>query len=77
MNRGRVLEAPYVWFFGFTVLFLLSLDFWWWHQTGSFGGLHLPIWIYYFGGLQILLSLMMWVFSRTFWTASNEKGGTR
>lgn len=73
MNRGRILQTPYVWFFGFTVLFLLSLDFWWWQQDGSFVLLNLPVWIFYFAGLQLLLSLMLLVFSRTFWTVPNRK----
>ncbi|PZD71068.1 hypothetical protein C1752_08271 [Acaryochloris thomasi RCC1774] len=77
MSRNRVLEMPSVWFFGFTVLFLLSLDVWWWHQSGSFWVLHLPVWVFYFGGLQVLLSLMLLIFSRTFWKVPSPKGGAR
>ncbi|RKZ59008.1 MAG: hypothetical protein DRR08_14970 [Candidatus Parabeggiatoa sp. nov. 2] len=61
----KILNTAYFWIFCFTVIFVSALDFWSWEQ--SFPFLYLPMWVFYFVGLQVLLSLAIYVFSRTFW----------
>ncbi len=61
----KILNTAYFWIFCFTVIFVSALDFWSWEQSFSF--LYLPMWVFYFVGLQVLLSLAIYVFSRTFW----------
>jgi len=63
----KILNTAYFWIFCFTVIFVSALDFWSWEQKTSFSFLYLPIWVFYFVGLQVLLSLAIYVFSRTFW----------
>ena len=55
---------PFLWILGFTVLFMLSLDFWRWSQAVSLGGLNFPSWLPYFVGLNAVLALTMYGFSR-------------
>ncbi len=63
----KILNTAYFWIFCFTVIFLSALDFWSWEPETSFSFLYLPTWVFYFFGLQVLLSLAIHVFSRTFW----------
>lgn len=63
----KILRYSSFWFFCFTVLFLLSLDFWAWEQDVAIGLWNLPVWIFYFVGLQISLALALLVFTQKFW----------
>ena len=63
----KILRYSSFWFFCFTVLFLLSLDFWTWEQDIAIGLWNLPVWIFYFVGLQIFLAIALWVFTQKFW----------
>ncbi|MGF1486056.1 MAG: hypothetical protein ACFBSE_02970 [Prochloraceae cyanobacterium] len=69
----KLLDSTFLWFFAFTIIFLLSLDFWRWDKETSFAIFHLPDWIFYFIGLQLLLSLVLLVFSLKFWQTSSKK----
>ena len=63
----KILRYSSFWFFCFTVLFLLSLDFWAWEQDVAIGLWNLPVWIFYFVGLQISLALALLIFTQKFW----------
>ena len=58
------------WLFGFTVLFLLALDFWSWSQPVTLSWLNFPTWIFYFIGLQIILAIAVTIFSITCWQST-------
>ena len=57
------------WAGAFVLLFLLSLDYWWWDGPVRFGPFGLPAWVYYFAILQLLLALAVWRFGRKHWTS--------
>ncbi|QUY44173.1 hypothetical protein [Acaryochloris marina] len=61
------LHRPYFWFFSFTILFLLSLDFWRWDQGISLSWFQLPSWLFYFVILQGGLVLAVAGVSSTLW----------
>ncbi|NES80824.1 MAG: hypothetical protein F6K10_05160 [Moorea sp. SIO2B7] len=63
----KILQSSFLWMFCFTVISLLSLDFWSWEQEISFSFFHLPPWIFYFIILQVILSLAIWLFAFNFW----------
>ncbi len=63
----KILRDSSFWFFCFTLLFLLSLDFWAWEQDVAIGLWNLPVWIFYFVGLQISLALALLIFTQKFW----------
>ena len=63
----KILQKSSFWYFCFTLIFLLSLDFWSWEQKTNLVWLQLPIWVFYFVGLQLLLTVAMLVFVRKFW----------
>ena len=63
----KILRYSSFWFFCFTLLFLLSLDFWAWEQDIEIGLWNLPVWIFYFVGLQISLAIALVVFTQKFW----------
>ncbi|NES21299.1 MAG: hypothetical protein F6K41_20795 [Symploca sp. SIO3E6] len=63
----KILQSSWFWFFCFTLIFLLSLDFWSWEQQVSFTWLYLPTWLFYLLGLQLVLIIALLVFSLTFW----------
>ncbi|BDM78784.1 hypothetical protein [Acaryochloris marina] len=62
-----LLHRPYFWFFSFTILFLLSLDFWRWDQGISLSLFQLPSWLFYFVILQGGLVLAIAGVSSTLW----------
>ncbi|BAY85007.1 hypothetical protein NIES267_45050 [Calothrix parasitica NIES-267] len=63
----NIFRSSYFWYFSFSVMFFLSLDFWYWQPKVSFSVFYLPPWVIYFIGLQILLSLMLLIFTLKFW----------
>lgn len=69
MNLWR---AQFFWFFCFTIIFLLSLDFWAWQRESSISFFYLPDWVFYFIGLQIVLAVALLLFSLKFWKSSAE-----
>ncbi|MBN1385165.1 MAG: sodium:solute symporter family protein [Elusimicrobia bacterium] len=61
-----------LWFAVFTILFILSCDFWGWGSAKPlFAGL--PWWIWYFFGLNGLLVIAMIVFVKTFWNRETQE----
>ena len=68
----KILQSSFFWFFSFTIVFILSLDFWNWNKNTSLLIFSLPDWVFYFIGLQILLSLVLLIFSVKFWHSSSK-----
>ncbi len=64
------LRSLWAWSSGFGLLFVLSLDYWWWDGPVRFGPFGLPLWIYYFALLQLALAIAIWRFSLKHWTSS-------
>ena len=64
----KILRYSSFWFFCFTLLFLLCLDFWAWEEEIIIGLGSLPVWIFYFIGLQIALAIALGIFTQKFWT---------
>ncbi|MCB0303770.1 MAG: hypothetical protein KDI38_08325 [Calditrichaeota bacterium] len=60
------------WSLFFAALFILSLDYWNWDQPVGIGPLHLPVWIYGFILLQLLLAAGIYLFSRKFWREPSQ-----
>ncbi len=56
---GRV-----VWPTFFVGLFVLAMDFWTWDEPVRLSLLNLPVWIYYFALLQLVLAGAIWWFGR-------------
>ena len=65
----KIFRYSSFWFFCFTLLFLLSLDFWAWEQNIVIGLWYLPDWLFYFLGLQIILTIAILIFTQQFWKA--------
>ncbi len=63
----KFLEKKYFWSFCFTLIFLLSLDFWHWHILTNNFILFLPTWLFYFMALQIILTASIYFFTLKFW----------
>jgi len=55
-----------IWFTIFTIMFVLSLDFWNWNKSKPFF-FGLPFWILYFIVLTLSLALLFYVFSKNAW----------
>ena len=69
----KLLESGYFWCFGFTVIFFLGLDFWnWVEKSAPLGWFNLPGWVFYFIGLQLLLSAALLVFASKSWKTTTE-----
>ena len=54
------------WYILFTVIFLLSLDFWEWNNFEPLF-LGLPVWMYFFIILTLLTSVAFFIFSKYYW----------
>lgn len=74
-----MLKSAFFWFFSFTVLFLLCLDFWAWTASPAWTLFGLPGWLFYFIGLQLLLAIALAIFANNYWqtTTPNPKEITR
>ena len=59
-------KAMYMWLGIFGVIFVLSIDFWAW-GSARLTVLGFPWWVWYFIALNILLTLAMIVFSKSYW----------
>ena len=68
----KILQSSFFCFFSFTIVFILSLDFWNWNKNTSLLIFSLPDWVFYFIGLQIVLSLVLLIFSVKFWHSSSK-----
>jgi len=56
-----------VWFIVFIIIFLLSQDFWSWDNAVTLGIFGLPVWLYWFFGIHLLLVFAIYLFTRYFW----------
>ena len=69
----KILESGYFWCFCFTLIFCLGLDFWNWSEKSDvLGWFNFPGWVFYFIGLQMLLSAALLVFASKVWTNTTE-----
>lgn len=66
-----MLKTAFFWFFCFTILFLLCLDFWAWMEPPTWTLFGLPSWIFYFIGLQLLIAIAIAVFANQYWQTTN------
>ncbi len=64
----KIFQAASFWWFSFTVMFFLALDFWSWEQPVNLSWLNLPSWVFYFVGLQTILALALILWARKFWS---------
>ena len=71
MTRDRR-RARMAWTALFTILFILSLDYWAWDGPVRFGPFRLPIWIFYFIALQFVLAAAVHRFAATYWSGEDE-----
>jgi hypothetical protein len=69
----NLLQSSFFWFFCFTVIFLLSLDFWTWKPEISLSFFYLPEWVFYFIGLQIILAAALLLFTLKFWKTPEDE----
>lgn len=69
----KIWQKSSFWYLCFTLIFLLSLDFWSWKQETNLIWLQLPLWVFYFVGLQLLLTVAMLLFAQKFWKTSVDK----
>ena len=59
MSRGRI-----TWAVTFGLIFALSLDYWAWGRPVRLGLFGLPLWVYYFFLLQLVLAAALALFAR-------------
>jgi hypothetical protein len=69
----NIKESRIFWLTIFVLLFLLSLDYWNWGLDSNPSFLNIPSWIFYFGFLQFILAVAIFVFSKTYWRQSLNK----
>lgn len=69
----KIFQFSSFWFFCFTVIALLTLNFGSGGQDISLSFLNLPTWFLYLVALQIILTLAMLIFTLQFWkTEEND-----
>ena len=69
----RIFQTSLFWWFGFTLMFVLALDFWSWEQPVTLSWFNLPPWVFYFLSLQITLASALIIFSLKFWQSSPDE----
>ncbi|MEL6439759.1 MAG: hypothetical protein AAFQ80_10955 [Cyanobacteria bacterium J06621_8] len=69
----KIIQANYLWLFGFSLMFFLALDFWSWQQPVTLSEFNFPGWIFYFVGLQLTLAIAIAVFAITFWQQASDE----
>lgn len=62
----------WIWMGAFTLLFILSLDYWNWENAIQLSFLGLPSWIYYFVLLQLIFFAAFYIFSIKCWPDSPD-----
>ena len=73
-NIMKIFQNSLFWWFGFTLMFFLALDFRSGKQPVTLSWFNLPPWIFYFLGLQIAFAIALIIFAGQFWqTPSEEK----
>lgn len=73
----RIFQASSFWWFSFTLIFFLALDFWSWEKPVSLLWFNLPPWVFYFISLQIVFTIALIVFGLKFWQPSPDEEQTR
>ena len=60
------------WALLFAIIFVVSIDLWWWGSSAALGPLGLPWWIYYFVALQFVLAIAVYGFAVRHWPSDDE-----
>lgn len=69
----KIFQASSFWWFSFTLMFFLSLDFWSWEKPVTLSWFNLPPWVFYFLSLQITLAIALIVFGLKFWQTPQDE----
>ncbi|MEM8718748.1 MAG: hypothetical protein AAGE84_05500 [Cyanobacteria bacterium P01_G01_bin.39] len=70
----KIFQNSLFWWFSFTLMFFLALDFPSEKQPVTLSWFNLPPWIFYFVGLQIAFAIALIIFAGQFWqTPPQEK----
>ncbi len=62
-----------LWFLLFTIIFLLSLDYWTWDSPLQFTLFNFPQWLHYFIVLQLIFAAAIILFIKYYWTHNNPR----
>ncbi len=73
----KIFKTSLFWWFSFTLLFFLALDFRSSQQPVTLSWLNLPPWIFYFLGLQFAFAIALIIFAGQFWQAPREEKSRR
>ncbi len=73
----KIFQASSFWWFSFTLMFFLSLDFWSWEQPVTLSWFNLPPWVFYFLGLQITFAFALIIFGLKFWQTPQDEAKRR
>jgi|GEM_PF-1726511 len=68
----KIFQTSLFWWFSFTLLFFLALDFGSW-QSVTLSWFNLPPWIFYFIGLQFTFAIALIIFALQFWQTPKDK----
>jgi uncharacterized membrane protein len=68
------LSTSVLWFGVFTALFLLSQDYWSWDEELILGLANYPTWLFYFIALQVILAILLAMFTLIHWGKTSTKG---
>ncbi len=69
----KIFQASSFWWFSFTLMFFLALDFWSWKQPVTLSWFNLPPWLFYFLELQITLAIAIIIFALKFWDSAGDE----
>lgn len=70
----KIFKTSLFWWFSFTFLFFLALDFRSGQQSVTLSWFNLPPWVFYFLGLQFAFAIALIIFAGQFWqTAPQEE----
>lgn len=58
-----------VWYLLFSLVFVLSMDFWGWNKSKPFI-FGLPFWVVYFLLITLVVSVIFYLFARFYWGES-------
>ena len=73
----KIFKTSLFWWFSFTLLFFLALDFRSSQQSVTLSWFNLPPWVFYFLGLQFIFAIALIIFAGQFWQAPREEKSRR
>lgn len=69
----KIFQTSLFWWFSFTLMFFLALDFRSGQQPITLSWFNLPPWIFYFIGLQFIFAIALTIFALKFWQTPQDK----